>query len=388
MLPFSIINEYGNTVIAPEIKKIHGNESHIGILYNTGELYLRGDNGQGELGTGDKVNIYTSWYLTRSAVSNFWVGLYSTLIRTTDNRFFYVGQKRHYGEATDSTNVTVWTEITSKIVSQVGSIDSIKSIALGTYSSLILRIDGNLYAAGTNGWGELGTGSAVAVRSYTLTNTNVQKAFLSTLFSYVIKNDGTLYSSGHNQVGQLGTNSSATYLATWTACTFNSSNTYVTDVGLGADTAHIMSSTSSSGITTYSACGANNNGKLGLGSTNTFYRTFTLLSGVVITKFNNGSNENATSCSFITSNGVYSAGAAAVPSGISVASTTFKGVTSSPFVNLPLIKSITLAGGLSQATESIQIVEYGSELYAVGGSTWLSTGVGARNEYIKIAAPK
>jgi len=122
MLPFPILNQYGNNIVQKSINKLHGSVSNIGLLYNTGEFYLRGAGNLGQLGNGStSSNNYLTWLKVRDDVIDFWLGDGCTLVKTSSNRFLYCGKATTVGMSTDANAYnSVWFDITSNIVTGIG----------------------------------------------------------------------------------------------------------------------------------------------------------------------------------------------------------------------------------------------------------------------------
>lgn len=80
-----------------------------------------------------------------------------------------------------------------------------KFVSCGTYSSYGIKIDGTLWAAGSNGRGQLGLGDITTRKFFTWVGSSLWKSVSSAYFSTVaIKEDGTLWGTGYNEHGQLG----------------------------------------------------------------------------------------------------------------------------------------------------------------------------------------
>ena len=87
------------------------------------------------------------------------------------------------------------------------NMNNIKQLAGGSSHSFALDEDGNLWAWGRNGFGQLGLGFA-STRELTPIKVNISniKQIIQTFgnFSVVLKNDGTVWTWGSNHYGQLG----------------------------------------------------------------------------------------------------------------------------------------------------------------------------------------
>lgn len=193
MLPFPIINQYGNTVIKQTITKISSGASHMAILYETGILYLTGLNNFGMLGTGDTTNYIKQYIIAFSNVKNVWCGLYGTLIRTNDNKMYYAGRGLAIGYGSPTYNYLSFTNINN--FNTVYSDDS--QIIPGPQGFLILNSNKDLYFIGYNSVGELGNNSSGTYHGTpVLVAHNVDEARLLDS-SLIYRTGSTLYGSGN-----------------------------------------------------------------------------------------------------------------------------------------------------------------------------------------------
>lgn len=81
---------------------------------------------------------------------------------------------------------------------------SFKSIASGLFHSMAVQDDGTLWAWGSNGSGQLGTGDNEIKKSPVIVATGFEKISAGYQFSVGIKSDGTLWTWGENDAGQIG----------------------------------------------------------------------------------------------------------------------------------------------------------------------------------------
>lgn len=93
--------------------------------------------------------------------------------------------------------------------------DSVKQVGAGWNSSYIIKTDGTLWAAGTDGYSQLGDGNSFGKYSYNQVFSNVAQVAAGTDYSsYAIKTDGTLWAVGNNNYGQLG-DGTTTNVSAW-----------------------------------------------------------------------------------------------------------------------------------------------------------------------------
>lgn len=83
--------------------------------------------------------------------------------------------------------------------------DSVKTVGIGYSHTLIVKLDGTLYGAGTNNLGQLGNGKSGS-EEFGLPKImgDVEAVACGNEFSYVLKKDRTLWSAGHNYGGYTG----------------------------------------------------------------------------------------------------------------------------------------------------------------------------------------
>ncbi len=165
-----------------------------------GSLWAWGNNGQGQLGTGNYIDINIpvqigtdlNWKKVSGGES------FSAGIRA-DGTLWSWGQNSN-GELGNGT----YTD--SNIPVQVGTASDWKEISAGDYHCLAIKTDGSLWAWGYNDQGQLGDGTNMNkfVPVQIGSATNWSKVSGGQLHSLGIKTDGTLWSWGYNEFGQLG----------------------------------------------------------------------------------------------------------------------------------------------------------------------------------------
>jgi len=94
----------------------------------------------------------------------------------------------------------------AKVPTLVNTLPPIEQISLGTYHTLFLDYEGNVWAAGLNSQGQLGIGntSTPSIPTKIPLLSNVKYIDAGAYSSYAILNNGDLYSFGDNRYGQLG----------------------------------------------------------------------------------------------------------------------------------------------------------------------------------------
>ena len=246
------------------IKSIYCGYYYTFILENDGTLWGCGANGGGQLGLGDTTNRTTFTQITTNAddIRSVYCGINHTVILKNDGTLWGCGANDN-GQLGlgDTTNRTTFTQITTNA-------DNIKEIYCGGYHTLILKNDGTLWGCGYNANGELGLGDTNSRYTFTKITTNGDniKEIYCGYHTLILKNDGTLWGCGRNDYGQLGLGDT-TNRTTFTKITINAND--IKEIYCGINHTVILKNNS-----TLWSTGYNQDGRLGLGDTNTRY-TFT-----------------------------------------------------------------------------------------------------------------
>ena len=205
------------------IKKLYANTWNLFVLYEDGDLYVMGYNGYGQLGVG---NTATQHQLIKSAenvvkLSSSSAGYHQdynhVAILKTDGSVWLSGNndEGQLGNGNE-TNQSLW--VKANIPELAKDI-----LCLGTDqgNTYILSRDGNVYASGYNGYGQLGDGSTsrsfVFKKLNNISDYNVVKmvgaggtrsgnsAYYYN-FALFLTDAGRVFGVGHNGYGQLGVN--------------------------------------------------------------------------------------------------------------------------------------------------------------------------------------
>ena len=87
--------------------------------------------------------------------------------------------------------------------------DSAVAVAAGGYHSMVLKEDGSVWTAGWNQHGQLGDDSTVNWKHYVqVISTGTRSIAAGSRHSMILKQDGSVWVTGHNEYGQLGDGSS------------------------------------------------------------------------------------------------------------------------------------------------------------------------------------
>ena len=204
MLPFPILNQYGNIVIRPTILKVSAGGTHFMVLLSNGDLYASGQNLQGQLGTGNTTTVYGNYIKSSlSNVKNVFCGYASTIAITNDNKVYLCGRKTVLFPG-DYTQLTTWLDCTEIFSAHPIDLNTIQ-ISITNNSTMVLS-DSNLYAIGESDGGSSGTN--FSTYALTLRATSVRDLYRSggtASRTYYINTSGQLYACGNNTYGQLGT---------------------------------------------------------------------------------------------------------------------------------------------------------------------------------------
>jgi alpha-tubulin suppressor-like RCC1 family protein len=233
MLPFSVVNKYGNTVIQRSIVSYDLGRTHFSIVDNTGRLLFYGFNQFGSMGTGT-VDSTTQQEWLVSSIDNvsrvFSNGSRSTVVIRNDGTVWMCG----------TTTTTQFGNVVPVVVQQYNWIDitanmpiavnEIKSIKIGQSICCIVSTTGVMYSTGVNATYQLTNTGAINGWKLCTFGTPIQDVYLtgdttSTDFSIILDNTGAAYGCGSNsfrQITNTATSSYAVYTPTNTSYTFSS----------------------------------------------------------------------------------------------------------------------------------------------------------------------
>ena len=188
---------------------------HTVFYTESGKIYQVGDNGDGQLGTGDNEDSIVPILLDLSPLADdeqileIVAGKDITLLRTNQNRWYGIGDNTsNLITATAIEEITVLTEIVL-----VGLLEDERFIqlALGNNHTLGLTSLGHLYAWGLNVSGQIGLDetiqSSIIPQKVQLTLNSeeyVTNIYASGNTSFALTSDGRLFGWGNNENGELG----------------------------------------------------------------------------------------------------------------------------------------------------------------------------------------
>ena len=207
---------------ADNIVKAGGSQGSSFALTTDGDLYMWGNNNNGQLGTGDKLNLYeptlVNFFNDKKVVDAGFSGFSAwaltdqgELYTWGDNEFGQLGTT-NFDDQLDPYLVNQnFTNNEEKVIS-AGSSEYLYSFADLNVSSYALTNQGNLYAWGDNKFGQIGNKTTSNVNAPYLVNSNlnsekINEAKIDTT-SYAITESGKLYLWGNNNYKQINSTSS------------------------------------------------------------------------------------------------------------------------------------------------------------------------------------
>lgn len=258
--------QYGNVVnpiSTDNIKRVDANSSGgMGILYNNGDLWVRGVNNFGCLGTGNN-SIVNSWTLVRSGVDDFCLGVTGMLVKSTDGKLLYNGRDSILN---NNTTFLQFADYTAQFTPSGYSVQNIKQMQVGQYSVLILMNNGALLAFGRNNSGEFGDGSSSSTTGLAIRQVaaNVDKIQFYNLNSGYLS-DGKFYRAGYNANYALG-NGTTSDIRTFQVYNPPNGESAIIDFNITNYGTRLLTLSSTSGYNMYQ-CGINTSYHLGVNST-------------------------------------------------------------------------------------------------------------------------
>lgn len=368
MLPFPIMNEYGNTIIKSTIKKVVSSDITLALLYSNGHLYMRGANNFNQFGI-TSPNSYKEWVLVRTDVKDVWCGTNHTIVQTTDDQFLCAGYYRSLGYNVSTTSWIVYDKLYA-LTSTPAS--TIRSIQAGTQGTFVLLNDSRLFAIGFNHQSYLGSLPST-ITSFQLSLSNVKSINYNINCSFAITNDNKLMGIGNSDNYKLGTGSNAIQ-TTWVQIALPSGYTYPVQAYEGYRTSLVFAASDSTLTDTRILfCGYNgynSGGQIPFNGTSSVTK-FTVGAGGADNQFSNFGTGyiNFDYQNFYTSGTkLYAAG----PAGANIASSTARNTGFSEMtLPAPGVQSFCRVGQLASNSGSTFVVS-NNLLYACGVSAlWL-----------------
>ena len=198
--------------------KIVSGEQHTLAIADDGTLWGWGSNGSGEAGIAasypNHVNVPTQ-IGTATNWTDIECGSYHSMALNADNELYTWGYNINGQLGTG--DVTIRTSPT--LIN-----GEWKAIGAGQYNSFAITIDGALYATGYGNHGQFGDNLATSYTQFTsvASGNDWKDATGGGTFAIALKNDGTIYAAGGNANGQFGNGSTtSSYFWVQTATAIN-----------------------------------------------------------------------------------------------------------------------------------------------------------------------
>ncbi len=193
------------------------------VLDNSKNLYASGDNANGQFGTGNTNNL-TSIQIIQNNVDNVFAGVYTTYIIKNNSLYASGMNSKMFGNGT-TTNSASFVQITN--ITNVGNIAQIEA---SDSLAFLLYKDGTVYSTGYQSYGQLGLGHFNSVSTFTqVPITNVVQVAIGTYKTLFLKTNGDIYGCGRNDAYSLNPTNVNFYSYTSPIFCFNISNVkYIT----------------------------------------------------------------------------------------------------------------------------------------------------------------
>lgn len=186
-----------------------GSGPHVVVVTQDGAVYSWGHNGYGQLGQGTSTQALLPMLVAHGLSGKHCVrvacGSYHTLVLTDDGEVFAWGQN---GCGQIGSGSTANQSVPRKVTQVIGTRKAV-DIACGQLSSVAVTDSGDVYTWGYNASGQLGLGSTLNQAqpcrvTAGLTDVRVVKVVCGFSHTLCLSNDGVLFSWGANSNGQLG----------------------------------------------------------------------------------------------------------------------------------------------------------------------------------------
>ncbi|XP_053563999.1 RCC1 and BTB domain-containing protein 2 isoform X2 [Bombina bombina] len=187
----------------------YGSGPHVVIVTSDGEVFSWGHNAYSQLGNGSTNQAMTpcqvSTNLVNKKVVNVACGSHHSMVSTSDGEVYAWGYNNSGQVGSGSTaNQPIPRKVTSCLQNKV-----VVGIACGQMCSMAVVENGEVYAWGYNGNGQLGLGSSgnqpTPCRIAALQGIRVEQIVCGYAHTLALTDEGGMYAWGANSYGQLGT---------------------------------------------------------------------------------------------------------------------------------------------------------------------------------------
>lgn len=200
------VNGANNEILKNKITsaKIVGGYNHFIVLNADGKVYGWGYNGYGQLGLGNTSNYTTPVYLNMDNVIDITARGNYTAILKKDGTVWMAGYNGN-GELgiNDTSSQSSFVQVKNE--DGTGFLTNIKDIESGVNTMYAITNDGEVYAWGYNGYGQMGFGDTSSrLLPVKLNITNIKQISAGEHDTIALDNNGEIWVAGRNTEGQLG----------------------------------------------------------------------------------------------------------------------------------------------------------------------------------------
>ena len=262
------VNGANNEILKNKITsaKIVGGYNHFIVLNADGKVYGWGYNGCGQLGLGNTSNYTTPVYLNMDNVIDITARGNYTAILKKDGTVWMAGYNGN-GELgiNDTSSQSSFVQVKNE--DGTGFLTNIKDIESGVNTMYAITNDGEVYAWGYNGYGQMGFGDTSSrLLPVKLNITNIKQISAGEHDTIALDNNGEVWVAGRNTEGQLGIGNSSDS-AVWTKMKSSDGSKDISEIKeVSAGRYHTMLLNNNGEVY---ATGYNNNYQLGNGSSST-----------------------------------------------------------------------------------------------------------------------
>jgi alpha-tubulin suppressor-like RCC1 family protein len=185
-----------------DVQQVEGGREHVLALTTTGAVLAWGWNKHGQVGNGSIGGIVKSPVPVLTGVIDIGAGHYSSFAVKADGKVWGWGQNTSGQIGTGTTALRVRTPRRIEGLDGVSIVD----VAGGRNHAIALTTGGNVYAWGSNAYGQLGDGTWKDSSTPVLVSSlnDVVAIFAGRDHNLAVRSDGSVWSWGYNRFGELG----------------------------------------------------------------------------------------------------------------------------------------------------------------------------------------